>query len=168
MNKLMNKYIIKSLSTLSINICLFHSVIEEKISILLLKINKLGFYKSSLFIFLIFNFIWMGITFLLDITMIILLSIYYIIKQRYYLIIKLFVNEVLDIILFMFLLYKLTYYYFFFYWTYKSLKFLVNNELPKIKSVCSVLTYLDSFLISSIESNKVKISNKLLILTENC
>lgn len=164
----MNKYIIKSLSTLSIKICFFHSVIEEKISILLLKINKLGFYKSSLFIFIIFNLIWMGITFLLDITMIILLSIYYIIKKKFYLIIKLFVNEVLDIILFMFLLYKLTYYYFFFYWTYKSLKFLVNNELPKIKSVLSVLIYIDSFLISSIELNKVKISNKLQILTENC
>jgi Kef-type K+ transport system membrane component KefB len=110
----------------------------------------------------------MGITFLLDITMIIILSIYYIIKKEFNLMIKLFVNEVLDIILFMFLLYKLTYYYLLFYWTYKSLKFFVNNKLPKIKSILSVLTYIDSLLISSIEINKLKISNKLQILTKNC
>jgi len=160
----MNKYIIKSLSVLSINLCFGHSIIEERISIILLKVNKWGFYKTSLIIFIIFNFLWMGITFILDIIIIIILFIYYIIKKEFYLVIKLFVNEVLDIIIFMFLWYKLTYYYLFFYWTYKSLKFFVNKELPKRKSVISILTHIDFFLISSIEINKLKISNKLQII----
>ena len=147
------------------NLCILYNTIEDKVAMKLIAWNDNYSHLLSIFLFMWFNIFWIFISFFVDLLVLFCLLLSFLIEKKYFLFLKLIVNEILDKFIFFFLLYKFKLIYLIFYTFYSALKYFLNTKTTILNknSIVEGLIHIDGFFVEIINKKKEMILNKLSV-----